>query len=437
MKMKEVAKEVDFAYDVYDDRTLSDAIQRDLDEGRVKKEIVTFLSRRKDRFFSSLVVAAVGGSPKFYPVKITDDPEFAVFADQDIDEAFGVLTFSGKQNYYALDGQHRLKSIKSLLDPNDPLSAKCPDGFGEEQISVLIVLKRDEPEEQFLQSYRRLFSSLNRYAKPTSHDTNIIMDEDDAFAILTRRLISSYPSFQWTGKEIKSAQVQMKGKNLREKEAYFTSLQTLYSMNKTLLTSKARAGVGWKGGDGDEGEVDIKAFTRFRPEEEYLDLLYKELTTYWSALREALPALDEDSSVHKDHAVEGKDSLIFWPIGQELLASIARRLLNEHLDGDDEVSPEKAKNALLPLAKVNWNLHGPIWRFFLLVNIDGTWKMRNEGRAEAMKLAEQILGWMVGIDELNEDDLKKLRLQWQARLVPAQEKKDMDAAWLEIEKMRR
>src|SRR5689334_19299914 len=92
MKMKEVAKEVEFAYDVYQDRTLSDAIQRDLNESRVKKELVTFLARRKDRFFSSLVVAAIGGNPKFYPVKITDEPEFAIFADQGMDDAFGVLT---------------------------------------------------------------------------------------------------------------------------------------------------------------------------------------------------------------------------------------------------------------------------------------------------------------------------------------------------------
>jgi DNA sulfur modification protein DndB len=163
MKMKEVAKEVDFAYDVYPDRTLSDAIQRDLNESRVKKDIVTFLSGRKDRFFASLVVAAIGGKPKFYPVKITEEPEFAVFADQKLDESFGVLTFSGEQRYYALDGQHRLKAIKTLLEQSDPLSNFRPEGFGEEEISVLIVIKREEPLDQFLESYRRLFSSLNRY----------------------------------------------------------------------------------------------------------------------------------------------------------------------------------------------------------------------------------------------------------------------------------
>src|SRR5262249_28115972 len=151
----------------YEDRTLDDAIQRELREGRVRKEIVSFLSRRPDRFFASLVVAAIGGNPRFYPVHITGDPQFALFSDQGLDQAFGVLTFSGEQKYYALDGQHRLKAIKTLLDRTDPMSAACPVSFPDEEISVLVIVKREEPQAVFLEGYRRLFSSLNRYAKAT------------------------------------------------------------------------------------------------------------------------------------------------------------------------------------------------------------------------------------------------------------------------------
>ena len=65
MTMREVAREVQLASDLWEDRTLSDAIQRVLDESRVKDQIVNFLARRTDRFFSSLVVAAIGGNPSF------------------------------------------------------------------------------------------------------------------------------------------------------------------------------------------------------------------------------------------------------------------------------------------------------------------------------------------------------------------------------------
>lgn len=201
MTMKELAGQVRFAAEIHDDRTLDLAIQRELNEGRVKKEIVSFLQRREDRFFSSVVIASLGGNPQFYPVRITDDPQFRVFSDQKLDEDFGVLTMSGEQNYYALDGQHRLKAIKTLIDRNDPDSVEPPVGFQEEELSVILVVSEDEASDEFMKAYRRLFSSLNRHAKPTDRDTNIIMDEDDTFAILTRRLITEHEFFKWDGKQ--------------------------------------------------------------------------------------------------------------------------------------------------------------------------------------------------------------------------------------------
>ena len=51
MKMREVAQEVHLAHDIYEDKTLSDAVQRTLRQRRVKKEIVGFLSRRGGSVF--------------------------------------------------------------------------------------------------------------------------------------------------------------------------------------------------------------------------------------------------------------------------------------------------------------------------------------------------------------------------------------------------
>ena len=96
MRMREVAAEVKFGSQVHNDYTLDQAIQRTIKESRVKKDIVTYLRGRTDRFFASLVVAAVGGSPKFFPVSVADDPQFEFFADEpSIDQSFGVLRFSG------------------------------------------------------------------------------------------------------------------------------------------------------------------------------------------------------------------------------------------------------------------------------------------------------------------------------------------------------
>src|SRR5687767_8381938 len=81
MNMRELAESVNFAHDIYEDKTLDEAIQRVLKTGRVKKEIVTYLARQDDRFFSSVVIAALGGNPKWFSVFISDDERFELFKD--------------------------------------------------------------------------------------------------------------------------------------------------------------------------------------------------------------------------------------------------------------------------------------------------------------------------------------------------------------------
>ena len=183
MSANELSQNVKYASEVHDDRTLDKAIQRVLDESRVKKDIVEYLKRQPNRFFSSIVVAALSGNPMFYPITITEDPQFSIFHDdQRLNEAFGVLKFDGTQKYYALDGQHRLSAIKTLLDRTDPASDGAPVDFENDEISVIVVVpSKEDSNETFMQKYRRLFSNLNRYAKPMDQATNIIMDEDDTF----------------------------------------------------------------------------------------------------------------------------------------------------------------------------------------------------------------------------------------------------------------
>ena len=66
------------------------------------------------------------------------------------------------------------------------------------------------------------------------------MDEDDVFAIVTRRLISDHRQFRAAGRQRESFRVLTKGKNLKSGSSHFTSLQTLYAMNQILLTTPDR-----------------------------------------------------------------------------------------------------------------------------------------------------------------------------------------------------
>ncbi len=446
MRMREVAAEVKFGSQVHNDYTLDEAIQRAIKESRVKKEIVTYLKGRADRFFASLVVAAVGGSPKFYPVSVADDPQFAILADEEnIEQSFGVLRFSGDQNYYALNGQHRLKAIKTLLLPEDESErVEPPPDFENEEISVLMVIRPAEsPEEEWLVSYRRLFSSLNRYTKPTDRDTNIIMDEDDIFAILTRRLIATHDFFKAPGRHLESVRVQTKGRSLHEGTSHFTSLQQLYDMNQVLLTTPDRSARGWGPGPEAELESSVKQFTRFRPPEEYLDELFEELKLYWDALIAAVPDLALSPADARNHQADGSDrqvadNALFWPIGQEVMIQIARALLDTRLPSPEKPDSEDARMALSPLAKVDWRLHHVPWRGLLLVFASDTkkWSMRNEDRKNAVNTTERLLRWITGIRQANKQEESLLKESWRARLGTLPEGDNHAAMWKEIRAMR-
>lgn len=391
-----------------------------MDESRIKQQIVNFLSRRSDRFFASLVVAAIGGNPQWNAISSR------------FGESFGELSFEVDPRYYALDGQHRLKAIQELMA--DPAGA--PPGFADEQLSVIVVVREHQSVDDalWLQRYRRLFSSLNRYAKPTDADTNIIMDEDDVVAIVTRRLITDHGFFRTPHPEQKAFRVLTKGKNLKSGAPHFTSLQTLYEVNKTLLMTTERRRQWGRA-------KDLRVFLQFRPEENEIDRYYQTLSNCWDALLRAVSILSEAPERMRTHDLPDpnpdgfRDHLLFWPIGQELFAETVRALLDGAGLGDDaEVASMEA--ALGPLAEVPWDLHNAPWCYLLLVPTtpeEDSWRMRSEDRKPALDLAGRLLRWIVGLDALDEDDIETLRKDWKNLLYPEPPQESrIEEMWQEI-----
>ena len=144
MKLGKIARECRLAEEIHVNKDLDDLIQRELQD-RVRKEMVPYLLNEPQRFYGALVVAVYGGEPEFSPVRVhehelIDDRESSSYG-------FGLLRFDGSQIYYALDGQHRLKSIQEAIILN-------PD-IAKEEITV-IVLKHEDTQEG-LQRTRRLF----------------------------------------------------------------------------------------------------------------------------------------------------------------------------------------------------------------------------------------------------------------------------------------
>ncbi len=427
MTMRDAAKSITFASKVWEDPTLDKAMQREINKGRAKKEIVAYLSNQEHRFFSAIVVAGRRGSPRWTPLSGNGSPRRA---HDPSPGAFGMLRFGSEEKYFVLDGQHRLFAIKELIENRDADSSPVPLGFEDEEIAVIVVDPSGVSTETEIRSrYRRLFSNLNRYAKPTHLFTNIIMDEDDVFAIITRRLITDHRFFQAkVDRQRNSYRVKVKrGKRMDEGDEQFISLEMLYEVNTTLLRSRQRR---QKSSDW----MPFAKFKRFRPHEEVIEELYAELSRYWDALIEAVPILKGDPLLMRSHQSERSDFAPFWPLGQDILARLARALLDIG-ESTGEVDPRRG---LEPLGRLNWEMHGQPWRNLLLTQnpIKHNWKMRDEHRAAATRMVIEILSAQLGVVDLGTTDWDDLRTRWAGVVFPLSGSKDprdgRDHMWRQI-----
>ena len=226
-------------------------------------------------------------------------------------DVFGVLTFDDTLKTYALDGQHRLTAINNLINETPH---EAPAGFSDEKISVIFVVpSEDTTRDEFLKSYRRLFSSLNRHAKPTDENTNIIMDEDDRFAIVTRRLFSECDFFKWDGlDENPRIDTTRTNESLTAGSSAYATLIALYRMNITLLWDPELQ----------EDEQTYKKdhqLLQNTPSDAEVDELYEYLDKIWDAILINLPDLYKAPSVMRRAGANGEDgledNLLFRPLG--------------------------------------------------------------------------------------------------------------------------
>ncbi|HYG09254.1 MAG TPA: DNA sulfur modification protein DndB [Pyrinomonadaceae bacterium] len=268
MKLGKIARECRLAEEIHTNPDLDNLIQRAIQD-RVEKEMVPYLLNEKQRFYGALVVAVYGGDPEFSAVKVN---EHDLLDDtQDSTYGFGLLRFDGSQMYYALDGQHRLKSIQEAV--------KIEPDLAKEEISVIIL--KHENSKDGLQRTRRLFSTLNRRAKPTSAGMNIAIDEDDSIAIVTRQLVKENETL----KKLILANTESIGtkqlSTARANDPYISTLAAFYETNEILLS-------GFDGGL----EIDTQ-FKQFRRSYEDIQSYYSYLEKLWLRMLKKCPGFDD------------------------------------------------------------------------------------------------------------------------------------------------
>jgi DNA sulfur modification protein DndB len=185
VRLSDVAERISYAREIHQNTSLSDMIQRRLDESKRGRDIAQYLLHTKDRFFNSLVVGVYGGDPQWHPFDVTTRKREHADAPMENMDVVGYLELSGGEHLFALDGQHRLAGIKQALEKDASL--------GDERVSVLFVAHQKSAAG--LKRTRSLFVAINKRAVPVQKRDIIALDEVDLAAIITRQLVDDHRWF--------------------------------------------------------------------------------------------------------------------------------------------------------------------------------------------------------------------------------------------------
>lgn len=246
--------------------SLKDQIQRSLTENH--KSITSYILSQKEHFFNALVLAVYDGEPEWNELEIG-------FKNVDYYN-MGFLRLTGDEKIFPVDGQHRVEGIKSAIKEKPEL----------EHETIAVIFIGHKKSKDGMEKTRRIFSTLNRYAKPVSIGDIIALDEDDTVAIVTRNLLETYPLF--INDRIGTAK---KSKALSNSDmTSFTSLITLYETNRLIYsyyiaTKNERRRLFSK--------TTIGEKLKFRPEQIEIDSFEKHLTQFWDLFCRYFPKMQD------------------------------------------------------------------------------------------------------------------------------------------------
>lgn len=314
---------------------LREMIQRQLSSRSIS--IAKYLINQEERFFNAIVVGVYGGAPKWYPIDIEASPVLGeVELDDSSRDSIGLLMLEGNEGLFAIDGQHRVEAIKQAL--------KTKPELGTDEISVIFVAHKTDEKGQT--RTRRLFSTLNRYAKPVSKGEIVALDEDDAFAIITRRLVEDFYLMKGFVHFGKTAPLPPNDrKNLTTILALYDISQVIYV---PILDNKQRQ--------------QMKKLKILRPSDEVLDNILEEQKNYWAILKDYFPEYkrlfqsEPNENVAGEYRTSEGGHLMFRPAGQQAFARSVRIMMDRGME---------MKDAVAQLSSVSMRLNAPPWRNIL------------------------------------------------------------------------
>ena len=177
-----------------------------------------------------------------------------------------------------MDGQHRLAGIIEAL-------AQAPTRDWYDEIPVIFVAHRNDDDG--LVRTRRLFTTLNKNARPVSKRDTIALDEDDVMAITVRRFIEQEPELFGEDRIALVAENNMPPGD----ETSLTTIGNLYDV-LAILFSKAKTDL----------KKPKKMLQKKRPSDDELDAYFELAQRFFVEMRRNFGELDTYFSTDQMHS---------------------------------------------------------------------------------------------------------------------------------------
>lgn len=357
--------------------SLKDQLQRSLTKNY--ESITDYILSQKEHFFNALVLAVYDGDPVWNEIEVG-------FKGEDYYN-MGFLRLNGEEKIFPVDGQHRVEGIKDAIKKSPEL----------EDETIAVILIGHHKDKEGMEKTRRIFSTLNRYAKPVSTGDIIALDEDDTVAIVTRNMLESFPLFM-----NENISDEKKTKAIVEKDTKsFTSLIKLYETNKVVYKYYTSFRDNTKR---IHSSTEIDKFLKFRPKQEDIDDFEKYLTEFWELFINSFEGMKEYvASTEKDAAAKYRNRengglLYFRPVAlPQLVTAILETCFRSKVTLSDSMSAYSQLEMCIskaPWVKVLWDA---------------------ESRTMIMKnktLVRPLLMFMYDRSVLNAKELESLRIRY-------------------------
>lgn len=330
MTLDEVNERIYLSDEIYQNKSLSDMVQRSIKSGRAEN-IASYLKNEDERFFPAMVVAVFEGEPNWLEFSIRKQNDNLEFDPDTLDRAkldsFGFLSLSGKEQLFPLDGQHRLAGIREALSDRN----KANEYLGSEEVTVMLVAH--DPSDAGRTRSRRLFTTLNKRAVSVKKHETIALDEDDVMAIATRHLVEKFDPLSKDGIVSFRTSANISPSDIR----VFTAIVTLYDLLFDLfkVISKRKPD-------------DLKYN---RPDDEWTDVYRECAECFFTSLMEAFPetkrclAGNDPEKVITENRRQDGGHILFRPVGLRMLAQLVAAAVKPSITATFE-EPKQSPSAV-------------------------------------------------------------------------------------------